>query len=390
VIPAGFAANGLAAGIKTSGAADLALVATASRRPVAAAAVFTRNLAAAAPVVVSRHHLAASGGRCGAVIVNSGCANAATGAAGVVAAGQSAAITARELGLEPEEVLVCSTGPIGHELPLERITGAVPDLCTGLEGSDEALVRAARAIMTTDTREKLAERALEGSSASTVAGIAKGAAMLAPDMATMLAILLTDASVPPSLLQRALGQAVEATFNRLSIDGCTSTNDTVVALASGESGEAVGEPDLVRTLTEVCACLAHQMAADAEGGTRVVHVVVEGAATDADALRAARKVADASLVKCSWYGGDPNWGRVLSEICTAGVRVDPGRIELSYGPHVVFAEGSPTGYDQAAVRAYLAQAELEVRADLHVGSGSGEILSADLTHGYVDENMGLS
>jgi len=390
VIPAGFAAQGLASGIKASGADDLALVATVSRRPVEAAAVFTRNLAAAAPVVVSRRHLAASGGRCGAVIMNSGCANAATGRAGVAAAEATAAVTARELGLAPEEVLVCSTGLIGHELPLERITAAVPELCSGLERSDEALVQAARAIMTTDTREKLAACPLEGSPGSTVAGIGKGAAMLAPDMATMLAVVLTDASVPAPLLQRALGQAVESTFNRLSIDGCTSTNDTVVALASGESGRPTGEVELVRALTEVCASLAHQMAADAEGGTKVVHVVVTGAATDAEALRAARKVADASLVKCSWYGGDPNWGRVLSEVCTAGVRVDPDRVELSYGPHVVFAEGEPVASDEAALRAYLAQPEFEVRADLHVGTGKGEILSADLTHGYVDENMGLS
>lgn len=387
-MPLGFAAAGGAAGVKEHGAPDLALVAAVPPGAVPAAAVFTRNLAAAAPVQLSRRHLAESAGRIGAVVLNSGCANAGTGEAGLRGAAATASAVGHLLGLPPEQVLVCSTGVIGTELPLRRIEEALPGLCKELGDSDEALLSAARAIMTTDTREKVASAELAGG--ARLAAIGKGAAMLAPDMATMLAVLLTDAVVAPELLQRALGRATERSFNELSVDGCTSTNDTVVALASGASGVEPDEAELTAALTATCRNLAHQMAADAEGGTKVVRVTVSGAADDGSARAAARRVAESSLVKCSWYGGDPNWGRVLSELGTAGIALDPGRVRISYGAHTVCSEGSATAHDEAALAEYLAGPEFEILCELGLGDGSGEILSADLTHGYVDENMGRS
>lgn len=387
-LPAGFVANGIAAGVKANGELDMALVATSSSSPVSAGAVFTQNLAAAAPVVVSRRHLTATGGRIGAVVLNSGCANAATGAAGLEAAEQMTARTADCLGLEPQEVLVCSTGVIGFELPIDRITRAIPDLCAGRDARPEALARAARAIMTTDTREKLASANL--GSGGRVVGLAKGAAMLAPNMATMLAVVLTDVAIDPGMLQEALAEAVSVTFNRLSIDGCTSTNDTVIALASGSRPGDVDRLELGDAIEAVCADLAQQMAADAEGGTKVVRVTVRGASDATSALVGARKVADANLVKCSWYGADPNWGRVVSELGTASIPFDADKVAVAYGPHVVCRDGVAVPHDSDALHSYLSGGEIELCCDLGLGEASGSILSADLTHGYIDENMGLS
>ncbi len=258
VLPEGFAAASMAAGIKVDGAPDLALVATAGGRgAVCAAAVFTQNLAAAAPVQVSRRNLASSGGRVGAVVINSGCANAATGPAGVATAEHTAALVAAGLGLEIDQVLVCSTGVIGIELPFEPIASGVPSLVASLESSDVALRAAARAIMTTDTHEKLATAQLPNG--AHVGAIAKGAAMLAPNMATMLAVLMTDAEVPRDELQKSLAEAVDVTFNQLSIDGCTSTNDTVVALASGAGpvNRPLAPGELTAAFSAVCKDLAY-------------------------------------------------------------------------------------------------------------------------------------
>jgi glutamate N-acetyltransferase/amino-acid N-acetyltransferase len=390
-LPKGFAAASVAAGIKASGAPDLALVATSGDAgAVSAAAVFTLNLAAAAPVQVSRRNLASSGRRAGAVVINSGCANAATGRAGLATADRTARIVAAGLGLERDQVLVCSTGVIGAELPFDPIARGVPALLAALESSEDALRAAARAIMTTDTREKLAAADLPNG--AHVGAIAKGAAMVAPNMATMLAVIMTDADVPPEELQSSLAAAVAVSFNRLSIDGCTSTNDTVIALASGAG--SVSRPlepgELTAAFTAVCKDLAHQMASDAEGGTKAVRVVISGAIDDESARIAARKVADANLVKCSWYGADPNWGRVVSEIGTAGIEFDPDRVEVSYGPFTVCRAGIAAAHDEAALAVYLKGPEIEIRCEIGLGKGTGEILSADLTHGYIDENMGLS
>jgi glutamate N-acetyltransferase/amino-acid N-acetyltransferase len=380
----GFVAAGLHCGIKAGGVPDLALVATDDGRPVPAAGVFTRNLAAAAPVLVSRAHLAATGGRAAAVVLNSGNANAATGAAGTTAATRTCELVAAGLGCAPEEVLVCSTGLIGIPFPTAAVEAGVGPLLAAR--SPEGGAAAARAIMTTDTVPKEAQARGDG---FVVGGMAKGAAMLAPNMATMLAVLTTDAAVGPELLHEVLRSAVDHSFNRLTVDGCTSTNDTVLVLASGR-GATPSRESLARAVGEVCASLARQMAADAEGATRTVTVRVTGAASDDDAAQAARRVAESQLVKCSLYGGDPYWGRVVSELGTAGVAFDPARVRVAYGGVVVCRDGVACEHDAAALAAHMAGREIEVHADLGLGTGCAELLTCDLTPAYIDENMRTS
>jgi len=384
--PRGFAASGIACGIKDGGALDLALVAADPAGPVAAAATFTTNGAAAAPVRVSREHLHQSGGRAGAVVVNSGCANAATGAPGMAAARKSCGAVASALGLAAEQVLVCSTGLIGIELPLERLLGAVPGLAAARGQGDEAALLAARAIMTTDTHPK---QALVRAGAFAVGGMAKGAGMLAPNMATMLAVLTTDAAVAPGDLAVALRRAVDRSFNSLTVDGCTSTNDTVAVLASGAAGP-VDLDGLTEALTATCADLAFQLAEDAEGTTRVARVHVAGAASDEDARRAARRVAESNLVKTSLYGADPYWGRIVSELGSAGAAFEMDRVSVAYGPTLVCAGGVEVPHDRGDVAAYLSGSEVEIICDLGIGEGDATILTTDLGHGYIDENMRTS
>ena len=384
--PAGFVAGGVAAGIKSSGQLDLAVVATDDARAVPAAGVFTGNLAPAAPVTVSRAHLAASGGRAAAVVVNAGNANAATGIAGRANAERTATVTATALGAAPEEVLVCSTGIIGVPLPMERIDDALPPLVAGLAGGEDAATAAARAIMTTDTTVKQTKVDGDG---FVVGGMAKGAAMLAPDMATMLAILTTDAAVDSTELARMLRDGVARSFNAVSVDGCTSTNDTVLVLASGTAGP-VDEGAVSEALHRACTDLATQMVGDAEGATRVVEIAVSGAADDDDARRAARRVADSALVKCSLYGGDPYWGRIVSELGSAGVSFDPERVSVSYGGVVTCRKGVAVAHDEGAVRSHLAGRHVELQADLGLGRGAAVVLTADLGPGYIEENMRTS
>ena len=382
--PGGFLANGVACGIKPAGRPDLALVAGEGGSAVAAAGVFTTNLATAAPVRVSRRHLAVTGGRARAVVLNSGNANAATGVAGLADSERTCALVAGRLGARPEEVLVCSTGLIGIPLPMDAVERGVPGLVAGLAA--DGGVRAAEAILTTDTGRKEVVVAGDG---WTVGGMAKGAAMLAPHMATMLAVLTTDAEVGPDELSSALSAATAATFNTITVDGATSTNDTVLVLAGG----AAGRPDPARfaaALTEACADLALQMAADAEGATKLVRVRVSGARSEAEAAAAARKVAESQLVKCSLYGCDPYWGRVVSELGSAGVGFDPDRVSVSYGGVVVCRDGVAATHDAAAVAGHLAGRELLLSADLGLGAGDAEIVTADLTHAYIDENRTTS
>lgn len=384
--PDGFVAGGTACGIKASGALDLALVATSDGRAVPAAGVFTVNLAPAAPVLVSRAHLAASGGRAAGVVINAGNANAATGVVGRANAERTATLVASALGTAPEHVLVCSTGIIGVPLPMERLDAALPSLATGLTTDEVGATAAATAIMTTDTAVK--QTRVEGNG-FLVGGMGKGAAMLAPDMATMLAVLTTDVLVDPDVLAPMLREAVARSFNAVSIDGCTSTNDAVLVLASGSAGP-VDDAAVSEALHEACADLASQMVADAEGATRVVQIAVSGAADDADARRAARRVADSALVKCSMYGGDPYWGRVVSELGSAGVSFDPERVSISYGGETTCRKGVAAAHDEAAVRSHLAGRHVELHADLGLGSGAAVILTADLGPGYIDENMRTS
>jgi glutamate N-acetyltransferase / amino-acid N-acetyltransferase len=383
----GFVAAGLACGIKASGALDLALVATDDGRSVPAAGVFTANLAAAAPVAVSRAHLDASGGRAGAVIISSGNANAATGDEGRANAERMCALVGEGLDLDPTAILIGQTGLIGIPLPMDPIVSGIPRLVESRAAGPDAGQKAATAIMTTDVVRK--EVLVEGKG-FTVGGMAKGAAMLAPNMATMLAVLTTDAACDPEALKAALVGAVDESFNRLTIDGCTSTNDTVVVLASGRAGAPHSPDELGRALAEACHGLAALMAADAEGGSKVVHVVVSGARSDGEAHGAARKVADSNLVKCSLNGEDPYWGRVVSELGSAGVGFEMGAVEVAYGGTVVCRGGVAADHDEKAVRTHMAQALVEIRCDLGLGPGRAVVMTTDLGHGYIDENRTTS
>jgi glutamate N-acetyltransferase / amino-acid N-acetyltransferase len=382
--PAGFVANGVAAGIKPSGDLDLSLVATADGVPVNTAATFTQNKLTAAPVLVTRAHLEATGGRAAAVVLNSGNANAATGSVGVEHAARMCDETAAALGCEAEAVLVCSTGLIGIPLPVATVTAGIPALVAGRNpngGHD-----AARAIMTTDT---VAKEVVVQRPGFAVGGMAKGAAMLAPNMATMLAVLTTDAAAEPAVLQRVLRAGVASSFNILMTDACTSTNDTVILLASGMAG-AVDERELAGAVAEACFSLAAQMAGDAEGATKVVRVVVQGADSDDEALAGARSVARSALCKCSWYGEDPYWGRIGSELGNAGIEFNPDSLSVLYGGTTVAAGGITVDHDATAVKAHMAQRHLEIVADLGIGTGQAFVLTNDLSPGYIDENMRTS
>lgn len=384
--PRGFRASGVAAGIKESGAPDLALVAADPPGPVAAAATFTTNLAAAAPVQLSRANLAATRGRASAIVLNSGCANAATGARGDAAARSTAEAVGDALGVARDSVLVCSTGLIGVHLPLGRVEAALPALVGSLGSTREDAARAAEAILTTDTHRK--EVLVEGAG-FVVGGMAKGAGMIAPNMATMLAVLTTDARVTPEVLSSALRRAVAGSFNELTVDGCTSTNDTVAVLASG-AGADPGATALEDALAAACADLAFQLAEDAEGTTRVARVRVTGAADEADARRAARAVAESNLVKTSLYGADPYWGRIVSELGASGARFSILGVKVSYGETLVFADGEEVAHDRGAVARYLASPVVDLVCDLGHGSGSATVLTTDLGPGYVEENMRTS
>jgi glutamate N-acetyltransferase/amino-acid N-acetyltransferase len=359
--------------------------------------VFTTNLATAAPVQVSRRHLrvrqAAS-----AVVLNSGNANAATGDTGRAAATRMCELTAKELGCNADDVLVCSTGLIGIPLPIAPIEQSMPTLVTSLADTAEAGHAAADAILTTDTvrKETVVVAELADGPALTVGGMAKGAAMLSPAMATMLAVLVTDAACDPGALRLALEHGVRDTFNELLVDGSTSTNDTVLLLANGTAGNATitGEGHafyaLVEAITEACDELAHAMAGDAEGATKLVTAVVQGARSSDEARRAARAVAQSQLVQCSLYGQDPYWGRVLSELGASGAWFDPERVDIAYNGVTVCRQGVAALHDETALAQVMSEREIEIVCDLHEGMGQAQVRFTDLTHGYVDENMGTS
>ncbi len=384
--PPGFVAVGGTAGIKAGGRPDVAVVATADGRPVPAAGVFTANLAAAAPVQVSRAHLEATGGRAAGVILTSGNANAATGLPGREAAARLCAAVAGDVGATAQEILVCQTGLIGIPFPIEAVIPEIAPIVMARAAGRDAASKAARAIMTTDTVPKEMVVAGEG---FTIGGMAKGAAMLAPDMATMLAVCTTDAAVDPAMLQVALHEAVGASFNEITVDGCTSTNDTVLVLANG-AGWRPSAAAFTAALTEGCRLLAEQMVADAEGATKIAHVRVRGATSDREAHRAARKVADSLLVQCSLFGEDPYWGRIVSELGSAGVPFELDRASIAYGGVVVCAAGVARPHDEAAVARHMAGRHVEIDCDLGLGQGEAVVLGTDLGYGYIDENRTTS
>jgi glutamate N-acetyltransferase/amino-acid N-acetyltransferase len=391
-LPAGFRAAGIACGIKRgrgAGALDLALIVGDRRAP--AAAVFTTNQFAAAPVALCREHLSRSLGLARAVVVNSGCANAATGREGLGRARAVAAAAARLIGCREEEVLVSSTGVIGHPLPHLKILKALPAAVRAL--SEAGLQAAARAILTTDTRTKIrsARIAIEGRPV-TITGFAKGSGMIHPRMATMLAYILTDAAVHPYLLQRLLREAVRDSFNAITVDGDCSTNDTVVLLASGAAGNHAllqsgrREAPFVEALREVCRALALDIVTDGEGARRILEVEVAGARSDNAADRIARSIANSPLVKTALAGGDPNWGRILSAAGAAGVPLLPGEVSLSIGGVPVVRRGCGTGRNGAVLRRLFTAPRVSVRLDIGPGRGRAVLWTCDLTRRYVDIN----
>jgi glutamate N-acetyltransferase/amino-acid N-acetyltransferase len=382
----GFRAAGIAAGIKANGNPDLAIL--VADAPCTAAAVFTANQAVAAPVVVSREHLA--GGRARVVVVNSGCANAATGEGGLADAREMAQIAAREAGAPVGEVVVASTGVIGVRLPMDKLRAGIPKAAAAL--SRDGGSAAARAITTTDkyTKESLAEFSVSGKTAR-VGAMGKGAGMIAPNMATMLGFVATDAHVEEALLRSALREAVGASFNRITVDGDTSTNDMVLVMASGASGVRVERTgtvydDFCAALTRVCRDIALLIVRDGEGATRIAEVRVEGAQSAADADRLARTVADSPLVKTALNGADANWGRILGAVGRAGVALDMSAVDIFLGDVWVAEGGAARPYDEAAAGRAMLEDPVRIRIRLRGGQASGWMWTCDLSHGYVDVN----
>ncbi len=384
--PAGFRAAGVAAGIKASGALDLTLI--VADAPAAAAALFTTNQVKAAPVQVSQEQLARSGGTVRAIVINSGCANACTGSRGLDTARATVDAAASLVGCPAGQVLVASTGVIGVHLDRGKVLAGLQAAAAALGPHDAA---AARGIMTTDLEPKSAAVRVETPhGAFHVGGIAKGAGMIEPNMATMLAFLTTDAAVSPALLDRALREAADRTFNAITVDGECSTNDMVAALASGRSGVSIDDalfPALVAGLEAVSRSLALAIVRGGEGATKLVTVRVTGADSRADAVRAAKTIANSPLVKTAIHGGDPNWGRLVAASGRSGARFVLERALVEVGPVVLFRDGQP--HDELAPRAaeYMKGAELEVRVDLGTGgSGEATVWTCDLSAEYVRIN----
>ncbi|HEX3645966.1 MAG TPA: bifunctional glutamate N-acetyltransferase/amino-acid acetyltransferase ArgJ [Vicinamibacterales bacterium] len=384
--PRGFRAAGISAGIKASGNPDLALL--VADQPAQIAAVFTTNKVLAAPVLVSQDHLARSGGTVRAIVVNSGCANACTGDAGMRDAREMTAETARLVGCPVEQVLVASTGVIGVGLPMDKVRGGLPVAFKAL-GADHG-PQAARAIMTTDLRPKeSAARVSIGGRDALIGGMAKGAGMIEPMMATMLGFVTTDAAVPKALLDRALREAVDRTFNAITVDGDSSTNDCVLLLASGAAGVVVDEAGygaFVEGLTAVCRELALAIVRGGEGATKLVAVNVTGAATSAEARKAAKVIANSLLVKTAIHGGDPNWGRLICAAGRAGVTFDASRAAVTMGPLVLFKDGQPHDELAPAAAEYLKGPDLSIGVDLGSGAASSTVWTCDLSAEYVRIN----
>jgi len=380
-IPNGFAAAGVAAGLKEGGALDLALV--VGDPGTIAAAVFTVNTAAAAPVRLSRKHLAASHAT-RAVVLNSGGANAATGPEGDETARLMAEVVATHVGCDPIQVLVCSTGMIGSRLPRDTVLSGI-DAAVAALGSDSAGAdRAARAIMTTDSVPKAAE--YRSPSGWSIGAIAKGAGMIRPDMATMLAVLTTDAAVDEATMDDALRVAVDKSFHELNIDGCPSTNDTVVILASGASTTAPDGDEFATAVARVCRDLAYHLAADAEGASRVVVIHVSGTASDGEARSIGRAIADSALVRASFYGGDPNWGRIIGAMGSVVTAEAVAQAAIDFAGVPVARDGMAVDCDEDALAARIATGNFTVEINIGSGRGEAHILTTDLTPDYVRFN----
>ncbi len=395
MLPLGFQFTGVTAGLKPSGNPDFAFV--LAEEGTQAAAMFTGNRVVAAPITVDRSHLERSGGAVRAVAVNAGNANCATGKAGLETCYQVCAAVAETFACPPHQVFPSSTGIIGVPLPGDKLIAALPAVQSSLGDTPDHFDRFSRAILTTDTRPKVEFLTIdvEGQPVR-LAGACKGAGMIHPQLvphATMLVYVFTDARIQPEALGSLLQSAVDLSFNRISIDGDTSTNDTVLLLASGASGVTVDATNeaFQQALSQLCTSLAKQIVQDGEGVTHVVELLIEGALTDPDALRVAKSIAHSPLVKTAWAGSDPNWGRLLAAIGYSGVAIDPEKIDVWFGEQKICSEGGRAAeFDENAAHAYLQNREFTVRICLGLGHGSCRFWTTDLTAEYVHINADYS
>ena len=377
-LPQGFRAGAVAAGLKSSGALDLTIIQNQGPR-FDAAVVFTTNKVVAAPVMWSKE--VAKGGLVRAVVLNSGGANACTGPQGFIDTHVTAELVGELLAISSGEVIVCSTGLIGELLPMDKVKDGLKRIAADM-GVD-ALDRAAQAIMTTDSVSKIATATKYGVEFS---GVAKGAGMLAPALATMLSVVMTDAAVS-GRAQEIFSRVSDRTYNRIDSDGCTSTNDTVLFMSSGASGKSISDAELEELLMEVCGSLAAQLIADAEGSTKSVSIIVKNALTESDAVNVARACARNNLLKAAIFGGDPNWGRVLAAVGTADAAMDPLAIDVILNGVTVCTNSAPDG-DKSLVD--FSSREVIIEIDLKVGTSTATVLTNDLSHDYVHENSAYS
>ncbi|QLA20996.1 bifunctional glutamate N-acetyltransferase/amino-acid acetyltransferase ArgJ [Desulfolutivibrio sulfoxidireducens] len=387
-VPKGFSFSAIDAGFKYSGRDDLMLI--VSETEAAATGVFTQNAFQAAPVLVAKANLAKAGGRGRAILVNAGQANACTGEDGMAACRQTLKLVAESLGMAPREVLPASTGVIGARMDMEKWAAAVPRLVDGLGQAGPS--QAARAIMTTDTFPKLAWSSLSTASGEVrVLGMAKGSGMIAPNMATMIGVLLCDADVGSLWWHEAVAACADKSFNSVTVDGDTSTNDCVLALANGASrvkiDSAEGRQDLLSVMMEVCQTLAYMIVQDAEGGTKIIRIKVKGAKDHAQAELAARAVGHSPLVKTAMFGEDANWGRIVCAIGRSGAEFDPGEVSVAVGGVPVFSRGMPSGGDLDGLLApHMRRGEIPVDIELGDGPGRYVLLASDLSYDYVKIN----
>lgn len=390
-VPKGFQFAAVKAGIKASGSLDFAIAETPLG--ASAAAMFTTNLVCAAPVTVGKDHLKRAHGRVRAVIVNAGNANCATGKAGYDAAVNVCRSAARVLEVAPEFVIPSSTGIIGVPLPVEKLTDALPALVGQKREGEEGIRDFARAIMTTDTRPKLASvRFSVGGKTVSLLGVAKGSGMIHPNLATMLVYIFTDIEASPIELKNALRDACRTTFNRITVDGDTSTNDTVLLMASGQSGVGVprAKKQFAEAVLETCRSLADQIVTDGEGVKHVVSLTVDGAKTESEADQIARTIAHSMLNKTAWAGADPNWGRILAAVGRSGVKVDPANVDVFIGAHRVCRAGGAAKFDEKAAHEVMLQPRYDIRVKVGKGKGRTTILTCDLTAEYVHINADYS
>jgi len=399
IIPRGFRFGAIRAGVKASGRPDFSLI--VADTPASAAAAFTANRVTAAPLIVDKLHLSATKSKVRVVAINAGNANCAAGQAGLNAAHATCDAAARIFACKPEEVFPSSTGIIGVPLPAEKLIDVMPALAASLGNESNHFLEVAQAILTTDTVQKTAFARIEVAGPDVaqeirIAALGKGSGMIHPQLvphATMLIYIMTDAAIEPSVLDGYLRPAIEISFNRISVDGDTSTNDTVLLLASGASGASIGPGNaaFASALNQVCTSMARQIVADGEGITHVVELRIDGAANDADALRVAKAIAHSPLVKTAWAGCDPNWGRLVAAIGYSGATIDPDRIDIWFGEHPICRDGGRAAeFDEATAHAYISQTEFAVSIQLHQGTGSCVFWTTDLTTEYIHINADYS